>query len=314
VAGCGLFGPFKGTDGPGLAPDPSLEFEDDRYRRLDRVTRLGLRGAEAALEDGGIPPGDPVRGKCGIFLGNAYGTYPANLAHQRLILEEGGRSASPAIFTTTLPNVPSGWISIAGKLQGPLMTFAGGLTASAEAMAAAFLHLQSSRTDWLLAGGAHAHDEEVHRALGGAGRSQKPTPNEGAAFLLLACDGVESPRATFTGAGWARASGVPDPLEAALSKAGAQTTDAVLAAGDATRDGETRERLNVLGFHPVDPLSARYGDLGEAAPAVASVLAVGWVRGEWSPSEGPSPVDSVLVAGLDPCARRAFALRFTKTS
>ncbi|MHC4599748.1 MAG: hypothetical protein ACYS47_12150, partial [Planctomycetota bacterium] len=51
VAGCGLFGPFPSTGGPGLAPEASLEFEDDRFRRLDRVTRLGIRGAKAALED-----------------------------------------------------------------------------------------------------------------------------------------------------------------------------------------------------------------------------------------------------------------------
>jgi hypothetical protein len=196
------------------------------------------------------------------------------------------------------------------------MTFAGGLTASAEAVAAAFLHLQSSSGDWLLAGGSHPFNEDVHRALRAAGKPGKITPVEGAAFLLLARDGVQAPRGALRGVGWARSSGTPDPLEATLEKAEAEpdTTDAVIAAGDAALDGETRDRLTGLGFGNVAVLSSLYGDLGEAAPAVASVLAVRWLQGTWLPSGSSESVGSVLVAGLDPCARRAFALRFTKPS
>jgi hypothetical protein len=316
VLGASLLGPFQAESGPGTAPAEVLEFDDDRLRRIDRVTRLGLRGVESALIDGNLAREDPARARCGIFLGNAYGAYEANLGHQRLILEEGGRAASPAVFTNTLANVAAGWISIIEGLKGPMITFASGLLAGAEAIVHAFHHAQEAQGDLLLAGSAYAFHEDVHAALERARGKRLSPPNECAAFLLLAPESEPPGSVCLTGAGMARTPAGQDPLRSALDQAQASPAEveAALAAGDAAQDEETASRLEGLGFGSIHACTAIFGDLGEAAPVAGAVLAVRWIRGTWAPPGMGTGARSILVAGLDPCGRRAFALRFASGS
>jgi 3-oxoacyl-(acyl-carrier-protein) synthase len=312
VVGWGLFGPFPGGAGPRLAPEAALEFSDDRFRRLDRVTRLAILGARAALQRGRLPENHPNRDRCGVFLGNAYGAYEANLEHQRQILSHGGRSASPAAFTNTLPNVASGWISISERLKGPVATFAGGPLATGEAVASAFVHLQTGLEDLLLAGGAFAYQEDVHAALARRRNHPTPPPAEIAAFLLLSGPTTSTGAVRLCGTGTARASGTPDPLARAIRLSGVrpEAVDAVLVSGDPSTDEETTSRLHDLGFLKTHPTAQILGDTAEAAPAVGAVLAAQWLIGEWAPPENDHSPRSVLVTGLDPCSRRSFALHF----
>jgi hypothetical protein len=312
VLGTALFGPFAPDGGPGLAPEADLEFDDERLRRIDRVTRLCLRGASKALEDGGLRPGEARRESCGLYLGNAYGAWEANLRHQRIILEQGGRFASPAVFSNTLANVAAGWVSIVEGLKGPLFTFVGSALAGAEAVSCAGLCIREGSSGPMLAGGAHAFNEDVHRVRTRARGREAHPPAECSAFLLLSGSRPGKPCVALKGWGLARASGVSDPLDRAVADAigEAGPPDAWIVAGDAARDEEARVRLEAMGARGTVVVSEGHGDLAEAAPTAGAVLGARWLLGAWRPEGESGPVQSVLVAGLDPCARRAFALLF----
>jgi hypothetical protein len=315
VSGCSLFGPFPASGGPGIAPREHIASRDPRLRHADRVTLLCLRGASLAVEDAGWAPEDPRRETCGLSLGNAYGAYEADLAHQRTVLKDGGRAASPAVFTLTLPNVAAGWISILERLKGPLATYASGLLAPAEAIARAFLDLRAGEPGPFLAGGAQPFQEDVHDVLERARRGGSRGPvSEAAAFFVLERAAPPAGAVYIEGAGLARASGGTDPMEEALRRAGAvpSAESAALVAGDASRDAEAAAAMEKRGWKVAGAVSGLLGDLGEAACAAGAALAVRWLRGLWAPPGASGSPDSVAVAGLDPCGKRAFALRFDK--
>ncbi|GEM_PF-3077168 len=309
VTGTGLFGPFDAEGGPNPVPPDALAFEHPGLRHADRITRFCLRGASDALLRAGVKPDDPARDAGGVFLGNALGAFEADLEHQRRLT---AGTASPAVFANTLANVAAGWIAILEGLKGPMTTFASGLLSFADAVLAAHRTLSTGPGRFLLAGSGYVRQDDVRRTLHRFRGGPVPPAKEAASFLVLEPATGRPGEILLDGGAAARAAGIADPLPIVVERAleDLPRPDAVLVAGDAGRDRETALRLEGVVETPAILLSDIAGDLGEAAPALGAVLATRWLGGDWAPEPPSPPPRAVLVAGLDPCARRAFALRF----
>ncbi len=161
---------------------------DERLRHADRVGRLAVAAARLALEDARLPP--PYT-DVALSLGVGFGTYAVNAAHQRRILREGVRFASPAEFTLTLPNITTSFVSMVFGIRGETTTFCDSALAGASALGHA-LDLVRSGGSPVLAGGGESWDEDVSSAL------RITTPNCGApadvAALLVLEDPAEAAR------------------------------------------------------------------------------------------------------------------------
>jgi hypothetical protein len=191
-----------------------------------------------------------------------------------------------------------------------MMTFAGGFLACAEALIQATSDLEARGSGLLLVGGAHAFHEDVHRVLTRARTGSAPPVRESAPFLVLEAGNGEREGVVLEGSALARGPSVHDALEGALSGARCRpdSIDAVLCAGDATTDAEVVSTLKEAGYGEIHSLVDRFGDLGEATPATGAVLSCRWLKGFWAPATEAPPVRRLLVAGADPCGRRAFAM------
>lgn len=152
-----------------------------RFGRLDRLTRLALVAANAAME--GAPP---LSEQAGLALGTAFGSHLANEAFQ-LALERGpGEEASPTLFTYTLPSSSVGEISIHFGLKGPALTLTEGIGAGLAALGVAARVVEHGEARWMLSGAADT--------LGPSLLAVQPAPAdpplaEGAAFVSLSGDG-----------------------------------------------------------------------------------------------------------------------------
>ncbi|MCI0343400.1 MAG: hypothetical protein L0216_20020 [Planctomycetales bacterium] len=130
---------------------------DERLRHADRVGKLAVAAARLALEDAKLPP--PYT-DVALSLGVGFGTYAVNAAHQKRILKEGLRFASPAEFTLTLPNITTSFVSMVFGIRGETTTFCDGALAGASALGHA-LDLVRSGVSPVLAGAADCQDESL---------------------------------------------------------------------------------------------------------------------------------------------------------
>lgn len=307
ILGSGMLGPV-----PGAFRDRDISLPEKKRRRTDRVSRLAILGARAALADADWPADDTRRKATGLHLGNSTGAFIANVEHQRIVHAEGGGQSSPAAFSGTLPNVPTGWTSIAEGLAGSMWTHSGGILCAAEAIERAARDLGSGRRGPRLSGSVHGVDGASRDLLLGKEAATLPEPFEASAFLLLGTDDGEGSGLRLSGAGLSRRGEPGQALAALIGDLPSAMDIPALIAGSPGSDPTTREMSLRLGLRPALVLSGHFGDLGEAAPAVAAVLATRWLAGKWVPQTGShlSPPTRVLVIGQDEAGQRGYALVF----
>ena len=149
-----------------------------RFQRLDRLTRLALVAAHAAVEAAAAPDDLP---RAGIVLGTALGSHLTNEAFQLQLDRRPPPEASPTLFTHTLPSAAVGVISIHLGLRGPTVTLAEGVCAGLAALDLAGGMLARGEVSWVLAG---AVDSLGPTRLAAAG-ADAGLLAEGAAFFCL---------------------------------------------------------------------------------------------------------------------------------
>ena len=193
---------------------------DKHLRHADRAGRLAVAAAREALRAARLPHED-----IGCAFGVDYGTYPANLAHQRRILAEGARFASPAEFTLTLPNITTAFVALAFGLRGPTCTVADGGVAAGTVLGVALDWIRAGVAARVLVGVAEPHDEACAAVFDRSPLARTPPRPELAAVWL-----IEAPAA-------ARARGAA-PVAALVGYGAASDPDVAhrLAMADAGRD------------------------------------------------------------------------------
>jgi 3-oxoacyl-[acyl-carrier-protein] synthase II len=107
---------------PGTAIIPNLrevfEHLPQRCGRFDRYTKLGCAGIALALRDAGIDTGNE-RHSVGIVTSSVWETATVDRSYYETALVEGGRFASPNLFSYTLPGVMLGECAVHFGLKGP---------------------------------------------------------------------------------------------------------------------------------------------------------------------------------------------------
>ncbi len=106
-------------------------------RRMSPPSRMAVAAARLAIADASLDPACFGAGRIGVSLGTAYGcsSYASRMLDEAHAF--GWESASPVLFTETVPNVLAGQLALALQLTGPNFTVtqreASGLTALARA-------------------------------------------------------------------------------------------------------------------------------------------------------------------------------------
>jgi 3-oxoacyl-[acyl-carrier-protein] synthase II len=157
-----------------------------RATRAERVTQLVLLAAGRALAAAGLDATEGApRPRLGVVLGTAFGCFLTNAAFERRLLEGSPAAASPRLFAATVSNAAAGELAIAYRLGGPSVTLTAGAASGLVALGHAVDLLRAGRADALVAGGADALDDDLHRWLAAGGLGAGRVPAEAAAVLVL---------------------------------------------------------------------------------------------------------------------------------
>ncbi len=313
--------------------DPAPLFTNAKEaRRADRVVQLTLAAATQALEQAGVPDGDPLRN--GVLIASGVGGL-ATLEEQIMKFMDGGaRKVSPFMIPMFMANAPAATVSMRWGWQGPCQTCNTACAAGTHAILDAALWIASGRCDAVIAGGAETAMTPVAlaaftnmTALSSTGVSQPFGAGrdgfviaEGAALLVLeAWELAEARGATILaevlgGASTADAHHITAPapggrgalscMELALTSAGLDAADVrhVNAHGTSTplNDAAEAEALAKLFGAPGPPVTSIKGVTGHSLAAAGALEAVAAVeslrRGLLPPTAGTTEVDPELPA------------------
>jgi 3-oxoacyl-[acyl-carrier-protein] synthase II len=288
------------------APDDLAEPVRGRAARAERVSRLALAAADAALLDAGLRlvDGEPRAG-IGIVVGTAFGCFLTNAAYQHRVAAGGPAAASPRLFAATVSNAAAGEVGVAYRLGGPAITLTAGAAAGLVALGHAADLLQAGRAGALLAGGVDAAGDALAAWQRDGGLDAGRPSTEAAALLVLerpdaaAARGARI-RGTILGhaAGFEPDPGAADAGEGLADAVAAALADAGVAASDVAAVAlSAPPRLASLEARALGPLRA-----ARLAPKDA--------RGETFGASGPlgllaaldaAPPAAVVVV-LDVCA------------
>ncbi len=170
-------------------------------RRIDHFSRLALLGSHLALADAELPEAE--RPRLGIIVASGYGATGMTYAFLKSFITDGDICASPTCFSGSVHNAAAANISIQLGAKGPNLTVSGVHLSVPSALATARIWLAEERVQRVLFGAVDELSELIghilYRTRGAppAGpmnplRTKRETsiPGEGAAFLLLAREGV----------------------------------------------------------------------------------------------------------------------------
>lgn len=114
--------PFRFERQGGSLPDiRRQDVFDSPYKdfgRMDAYSRLGLAAVALALEDAGLAAWS-VKRPVGLIAGTVFGCLQTDFDYYRTVTPRSGSSASPSLFTYTLPNCFLGDAAIRFGLSGP---------------------------------------------------------------------------------------------------------------------------------------------------------------------------------------------------
>jgi 3-oxoacyl-[acyl-carrier-protein] synthase II len=149
----------------GMVALPAGALDEERARRLDRVSRIAAVACGRAL---GAPNGERAGADArdaGIVLGIAFGAVDATAEFMRRLRDKGARMVRPADFPSLVPSSPAGHVSIYLGLGGPALVVAD-LTASGEcAIAQAWELIAVGEMDRACAGAVEERSTIVEAVL-----------------------------------------------------------------------------------------------------------------------------------------------------
>lgn len=189
-----------GGDGSCLLHRVNLETITDRtllkpLRRADKLSKMAVLGAAAALADSGID----VSGKRGgIILATAFGAHVTTFDFLDGIIDYGEANVSPTAFSNSVHNAAASYVATALGITGPTLTVTAFRFSFESALQLAAAWLAQGRADYLLVGAVeqygtvldHVCRSKLPQAADGrmtpfALRASGNVPGEGAAFFFL---------------------------------------------------------------------------------------------------------------------------------
>jgi 3-oxoacyl-[acyl-carrier-protein] synthase II len=157
--------PERAGSSDGMVALPAGALDEERARRLDRVSRIAAVACGRALGgSSGERVGADAR-DAGIVLGIAFGAVDATAEFMRRLRDKGARMVRPAEFPSLVPSSPAGHVSIYLGLGGPALVVAD-LSASGEcAIAQACELIAAGEMDRACAGGVEERSTIVEAVL-----------------------------------------------------------------------------------------------------------------------------------------------------
>jgi hypothetical protein len=116
---------------------------------IDTLTNIALRAAMCILE----PLPSTVRADMGIVIGTSSGSLEMDRIFDRSCREAGGRYASPAAFSRTLPSTAAAEIALRFGIHGPSLTLVAGAFSTALAIRRGVAWMRHMNLEYVLAGG-----------------------------------------------------------------------------------------------------------------------------------------------------------------
>ena len=173
-------------------------------RRADRVTQLALYAAEKALDDSGLEVTDENRYDVGCIVGTGIGGIESLFQGTEQFLKRGPRSVSPLLVPMTLPDSPSGKVSMVHNLRGPNFSISTACATGNNCLGEAYEVIRRGAAEAILAGSTEAalvgitiasfnNMTAISRRNDEPERASRPfdidrdgfVPAEGAALLML---------------------------------------------------------------------------------------------------------------------------------
>ena len=136
-----------------------------RIGRLDRLCRLFLSAAYAAVNAAQLSIDDAHAERVGLSLGTGLGCLLTNAEYNEKLVEHGPAAASPRLFAYTVSSAAAGEVSIALGIKGANVTAHAGLAAGLQAIGYGCDLIRTGKADVVLAGGADALGAALVRGL-----------------------------------------------------------------------------------------------------------------------------------------------------
>ncbi|MFS0726249.1 beta-ketoacyl-ACP synthase II [Paenibacillus sp. 1P07SE] len=144
--------------------DPDAWFGAKEGRRLDRFCQFALAAAEQAMQQAAIDPDQINRERMGVYVGSGIGGIQTLMNQGGVLAARGPERVSPVLVPMMIANMAAALISIKygalGSSMAPVTACSIGNTAIGEA----FFHIQSGRSDVIIAGGAEAAITDISLA------------------------------------------------------------------------------------------------------------------------------------------------------
>lgn len=136
--------------------DPSLYMDRKEVKRSDFYTQLALAAAVQAMRDAGLADGgfDPFR--TGVIVGSGIGGITTFEAQHNVLRDMGPNRVSAFFVPMFIGDIAAGVVSMRFGAKGPNFAIQSACATSANAIGAAFRHIQYGDADVMITGGSEA--------------------------------------------------------------------------------------------------------------------------------------------------------------
>lgn len=140
-------------------PEDWLDKKD--ARKVDRFIAFAHAGAQMALDDSGLPINDNNRDGIGVLIGAGIGGLQTLGEQHKRHLESGPSRVSPFLVPYMIPDMASGWVSIAHGLKGPNSCVVTACATGANSIGDAYEIIRRGDAIAMVTGGAEAPINEI---------------------------------------------------------------------------------------------------------------------------------------------------------
>ncbi|HXC93071.1 MAG TPA: beta-ketoacyl synthase N-terminal-like domain-containing protein [Geobacteraceae bacterium] len=181
-----------------------------KIRRADKLSKMSVVAAAAAVSDSGIP--DLSDKKVGIILSTAFGAHVTTFEFLDGIIDYGEKNVSPTSFSNSVHNAAASYISTSLDIKGPTLTVTRFRFSFQSALELGKSWLEQGRCDYLLLGAVdqygdvlgYVSDKKLNPSLEG---EIKPfsfgqgghIPGECSVFFLLGKESTSSSYCSIDG-------------------------------------------------------------------------------------------------------------------
>ncbi len=135
--------------------DPTMAMSVKEARQSSRFVQFAAGAAKQAMADSGLDTNNGT-GCYGCVIGVGLGAFGDIEKGAHIYRDEGPRRISPLLLPYTIPNMASGFISVAHRLRGPGLCTATACASGTHAIGEALLHIAMGTADAIVAGGVES--------------------------------------------------------------------------------------------------------------------------------------------------------------